>query len=207
MGLVAQAFGFGDGELAFVDFGRRRDRAPRAPRVARGSMLVLALPDRVAAAQSSSSGVAAHNNAMAAGSVSYRRDVNPDGAAWVDLRCRLVRRQTLQRWALVLAIELKSKRFAEGGERPFGGIGFGGLESDVVNLARRGATAFARAMAFADNGCSIGLHGNAHFGDIDGEEDPRFSRARTQRDSTVSRFQPSKPKIRLASEIAYQPSI
>ena len=82
----------------------------------------------------------------------------------------LVRRQSLQRCALILAIKLKSKRFAEGGKRPFGGIGFGSLESDVVNVTRGGPAAFPRAMAVADNGCPIGLHGNAHFGDIDGEE-------------------------------------
>ena len=36
--------------------------------------------------------------------------------------------------------------------------------------------------------------------------EPRVSRVSTQRESVVSRFQPSNPKIRLASEITYQPS-
>src|SRR5260221_4140758 len=39
-----------------------------------------------------------------------------------------------------------------------------------MNLARRGATAFTRAMAITDNGCPCHLHRDAHFGDIDGEE-------------------------------------
>src|SRR4030095_9754666 len=37
--------------------------------------------------------------------------------------------------------------------------------------------------------------------------EPRFSRVNTQRESVVSRLQQSKPKIRLASEIAHQPSM
>src|SRR6478609_5265227 len=38
-------------------------------------------------------------------------------------------------------------------------------------------------------------------------KEPRFTRVSTQRESNVSRFQASKPKIRLASEITYQPSM
>jgi hypothetical protein len=67
--------------------------------------------------------------------------------------------------------------------------------------------AFAGAMAFANDGCAIGLYGDPHPGDVNREICPRLSRASTLRDSIVSRFQPSKPKIRLACEIAYQPSM
>ena len=42
----------------------------------------------------------------------------------------------LVRCGLAAPIELKSKRLAEGGQRPFGGIGLGDLEGDVVHLAR-----------------------------------------------------------------------
>ena len=67
-------------------------------------------------------------------------------------------------------IELKTERFAEGGQRPFGGIGFRGLERDVVHLAGRCSAAFAGAMAFADDGCAVGMHGDPHPGDIDRQE-------------------------------------
>ena len=67
-------------------------------------------------------------------------------------------------------IELKTKRPAEGRQRPLGGIGFRRLEGDVVHLAGGGAAAFAGAMAFPDDGCALRLHGDADPGDIDGEE-------------------------------------
>ena len=35
----------------------------------------------------------------------------------------------------VLAIELKPERFAESGKRPFGGIGLGRFEGDIMHLA------------------------------------------------------------------------
>jgi hypothetical protein len=76
----------------------------------------------------------------------------------------------LQRWGFILAIKLKSERFAKGRERPFGGIGFCSLKGNVVDFAVRAAAPFARSMTFSDNGGAIGVHGNAHFGDIDGEE-------------------------------------
>ena len=40
----------------------------------------------------------------------------------------------LRRFAV--AVELKAKRLAEGGERPFGGIGFCGFDRDIMSLAR-----------------------------------------------------------------------
>ena len=185
-------------------------RPRRAPRRRPLQHVLWFLPDRAEGAQSSSSGVAARSNATAAGSVSCRRGVNQDAAVIGGLAVG-----RLERWRdcckdalLVLAIKLKSERFAESRQRAFGGIGFCRLECDVVDFARRGATAFTRAMAFANNDCSrrpallCALWRYRRRGMT-----PRFSRARTQRVSTVSRLQPSKPKIRLASEIAYQPSI
>jgi len=45
--------------------------------------------------------------------------------------------------SLVLPVKLKAEWFAERRQRPFGGIGFCCLESNVVHFARRDATAFA----------------------------------------------------------------
>src|SRR5262245_46007737 len=45
------------------------------------------------------------------------------------------------------------------------------------------------------------------FATYTARKEPRFSRVSTHRESVVSRLQASKPKIRLASEIAYQPSM
>jgi hypothetical protein len=49
----------------------------------------------------------------------------------------------LQGLELILAIKLKPERLAEGGKRPFGGIGFGSFKRNIVNLARGGTSAFA----------------------------------------------------------------
>ena len=104
-------------------------------------------------------------------------------------------------------IELKPKGLAKGGQGSFGGIGLGGLKRNVMHLARRYPSAFPAAMTLADDGGALRRNRQPHPGDIDGKEGvPLFSRASTQRDSMVSRDQPSKPKMRLASEIAYQPS-
>src|SRR5262245_26784496 len=67
----------------------------------------------------------------------------------------------------VLPVQLKPKRFAEGRQRPFCGIGLSRLESNVVHFTRRVATALAGTMAFTDDRRAIGLHGNAHLGDVD----------------------------------------
>ena len=89
---------------------------------------------------------------------------------------------------------------------PLGGIGLRRLEGDVMDLARGGSWAFPGAMALADNGCPVrGLQGDTYPGDIDGQERALVSRESTHLDSMVSLDQPSKPKIRLASEIAPAP--
>ena len=69
-----------------------------------------------------------------------------------------------------MAIELQSKRLAEGGESSFGGIGFGSLDGDVMGFTGRGAAALAGAMAFADDGCPVRMHGDADPRDIDRQE-------------------------------------
>jgi hypothetical protein len=43
-------------------------------------------------------------------------------------------------------IELEPERFSEGRKRPFGGIGFCGLEGDVVELARRPSAPFGQRL-------------------------------------------------------------
>src|SRR5215475_13583710 len=70
----------------------------------------------------------------------------------------------------VLPVQLKPKRFAEGRQRPFCGIGLSRLESNVVHFTRRVATALAGTMTFTDDRRAIGLHGNAHLGDVDRAE-------------------------------------
>ena len=107
-----------------------------------------------------------------------------------------------------MAIKRKPEWSAEGGERAFGGVGFGRFQSNVVDLARHASATFAGAMALAEDGQTIlGLDGDPNLGDVDIRKVPRCSRAKTQRHSIVSRLQPSKPKIRFASEIACQPSM
>ena len=69
-----------------------------------------------------------------------------------------------------LPIELKAKRFAEGCQRSFGGVGFSCLEGDIVDLTRGGTAAFSGAMAFSNDGGPFGMHGDAHPCDVDGEE-------------------------------------
>ena len=73
-------------------------------------------------------------------------------------------------FAAAFSIQLKSERLTESRQGSFGGICFSCLESDVVHFTRRDAAAFARAVAFTNNGCSIGLHSNPHSSDIDGQE-------------------------------------
>ena len=51
-----------------------------------------------------------------------------------------------------------------------GGIGFCGLEGDIVHLAGGCAVAFAGAMAFTDDGCPVRMHGDPDPGDVDGQE-------------------------------------
>ena len=75
-----------------------------------------------------------------------------------------------------------------------------------MNFAGGSPAAFPRAVALANDGCAVCLHRQSYPGNIDGEEGAPFSRARMHFDSIVSRLQPSKPKIRLASVMAYQPS-
>ena len=67
-------------------------------------------------------------------------------------------------------IELKTERLSERGQRPLGGVGFRGLERDIVHLARGRSVAFTGAMALANDGCTIRMHGDPHPGDIDREE-------------------------------------
>ena len=67
-------------------------------------------------------------------------------------------------------IELKPKGLAEGGQRPLGGIGFGGFKGNVMHLARRDPSAFPGAMALADDGSALRRNRQPHPGDIDGKE-------------------------------------
>jgi len=50
--------------------------------------------------------------------------------------------QVLRSSIFVLAIEFESERFAKGRQRPFGGVGFGSLQGNIVYLARGIATTF-----------------------------------------------------------------
>src|SRR6478609_11962932 len=72
--------------------------------------------------------------------------------------------------SFVLPIQLKTKRLAEGRQRPFGGVGFRGLECSIVHLAWRSATTFPRSMPFPNNRGFISVNGDAHFGRIDRKE-------------------------------------
>ena len=75
-----------------------------------------------------------------------------------------------------------------------------------MHLAGGGAAAFAGAMAFSDDGCPLGPYGEADPGNVNGEECALVFTGQDTAGFVVSRLQPSKPKIRLASEMAYQPS-
>ncbi len=49
-----------------------------------------------------------------------------------------------------------------------------------MNLARRGATAFARSMAFTNDGRAVCMYGDPHPRDVNGDEDPAvFTREHT----------------------------
>jgi hypothetical protein len=56
---------------------------------------------------------------------------------------------------LVLAIQLKPERLAEGGKRPFGGIGFGSFKRDIVNLAGGGSSLTRTEVARASVSASV----------------------------------------------------
>ena len=67
-------------------------------------------------------------------------------------------------------IELKAKGLAEGGQRPFGGIGLGGFKGNVMYLARGDASSFAGAMTLADDGGALRRNRQSYPGDIDDKE-------------------------------------
>ena len=67
-------------------------------------------------------------------------------------------------------VKLKTERSAERGKRPFGGIGFRSLKGNVMHLAGGGAVTFPGAMAFSNDGCSLGLYREADPRNVDGEE-------------------------------------
>ena len=71
-----------------------------------------------------------------------------------------------------MAIKRKPEWSAEGGERAFGGVGFGRFQSNVVDLARHASATFAGAMALADDGQTIGLDADPNLGDVDSKESP-----------------------------------
>jgi hypothetical protein len=101
----------------------------------------------------------------------------------------------------ILAIELKSER------SPLGGVGLGSLKGCVVGFAWGGSPTFPRSMPLPYNRRSTGLNGDTHFRDVNGKECTEvLAREHTKRIQGLA-VQASKPKIRLASEIAYQPSM
>ena len=185
MGLVTKPLGFGDRQGRSCRFcpaaGRVRPGQSRCRLTAGGPVVVFPEPDPASPDPGGghSSGTAADR-----GGVVRRKP---------DLPVLLIKVASTR--ALNLSGEMQSsrsikrqsERLSECGKRPFGGIGFRGLERDVVHFARRCATPFARAVAFPDDGCAIGVHGNAHPGDIDGEECSRGCHGLgTHLDSTVS---------------------
>ena len=150
---------------------RERDRAPACARV-RGGRCHSAFGLTPLARESAQPAdfAVGHNSAMAVGSASC----HPGGS-------RREKPHSLGRDAgegrgfcgavrLAAPIKLKPEWFAERRKRPFGGIGFGGLERNVVHLAGGRAAAFTGAMALADDGCTVRLHGDPHPGDIDRQE-------------------------------------
>ena len=64
----------------------------------------------------------------------------------------------------------RDRTVSEGRQRPFGGVGFGGFERDVVHLARRCAAAFTGAMAFPNDGCAVCMNGDPDPGEVDRQE-------------------------------------
>ena len=109
--------------------------------------------------------------------------------------------QARQGSIFILAIELKSER------SPLGGVGLGSLKGCVVGFAWGGSPTFSRSMPLPYNRRSTGLNGDAHFRDVNGKECTEvLAREHTARIQGLA-VQASKPKIRLASEIAYQPSM
>ena len=111
-----------------------------------------------------------HNSAMVLGSASYHpggnRHGHQRGTGTDDRRGQGL----LLCCGLAAPIELKTEGLAKGGQRPFGGVGFGRLERDIVHLAGGCSAAFAGAMAFPDDGRAICLHSDPHPGDIDRQE-------------------------------------
>src|SRR5262245_23293126 len=110
--------------------------------------------------------------------VVMRRPRNWRRVVRVRAKPRLAQR-TCDRWLglqvfesniFVLAIELKSEWFAKGRQCPFRRVGLGRLQRDVMRLAGGIATTFARSMPLPHNRRSISLNGDAHLGDIDGQE-------------------------------------
>jgi hypothetical protein len=72
--------------------------------------------------------------------------------------------------SLSVPIQRQDKRLSERCKRAFGGICFCSLERDVVHLSGRRSSTLTRAVAFTNDGRTIGVHGDPHFGDVDGEE-------------------------------------
>ena len=68
------------------------------------------------------------------------------------------------------AIKLKPEWFAKSGQGALGGIGLRRLDCGIVNFTRRVSTAFARAMAFADDLHPVCFNCNTHLRRIDSEE-------------------------------------
>ena len=69
---------------------------------------------------------------------------------------------------LAFSIKFKPEWLTESRQRSFGGIGFCGFECDVVDFTGRCAPAFAGAMTFTNDGCSVRMDGDPDPGDVDG---------------------------------------
>src|ERR1039458_1449542 len=67
-------------------------------------------------------------------------------------------------------IELETKRFTEGRQRPLGGIGFCDLEGDIVHFAWCRSASFSGAVAFPNDGRAVRMYGDAHTGGVDRQE-------------------------------------
>ena len=81
-------------------------------------------------------------------------------------------------------IERKPKRLAKGRQRPFGGVGLGGLDRLVMGLAGGGAMGFPGAIAVPDHEVLVGSDRDPDLGHVDGVEGapvlPRQDTARFQ---------------------------
>ena len=89
---------------------------------------------------------------------------------WRRIECFGRRGRALRSWSFTVTIKFKPERFAERRQRSFGGIGFSGLERDVVDFTGRGAPTFAGAVPFTNDGCTVGVHGDPDPGDVDRKE-------------------------------------